>query len=77
MLLPASGIPQDYSVDFYTIDGSGEILAELADERWQLSGTLGQWDASESLAAVPIGHVSGVDWPHAHHRLPGDCCTSN
>jgi hypothetical protein len=63
LLLPASAVPKDYSLDFYTIDGGGEILAESADARWQLSGTLGQWDGSESLALSGAGYtLTGGFW---------------
>ncbi|MEE4638925.1 MAG: hypothetical protein V2J42_09325 [Wenzhouxiangella sp.] len=63
-LLPATAIPQDYSLDFYTIDGGGEILAESADERWQLSGTLGQWDSTDSSALSGGGYtLTGGFWP--------------
>jgi hypothetical protein len=63
ILLPAVASPQDYSVDFYTIDGGGEILAESADQRWQLSGTLGQWDSSESLELSGGGYtLTGGFW---------------
>ena len=63
-LLPASAIPQDYSLDFYTIDGGGEILMESDDQRWQLSGTLGQWDSTESLELAGSGYtLTGGFWP--------------
>lgn len=59
-ILPA----QDYSIDFHTIDGGGEILSESADQRWQLSGTLGQWDSTESLALSGGGYtLTGGFWP--------------
>ncbi len=64
LLLPAAAIPQDYSIDFHTIDGGGEILAESSDERWQFSGTLGQWDSTESLALSGSGYtLTGGFWP--------------
>jgi len=64
LLLPASAIPQDYSLDFYTIDGGGEILAESSNERWRLSGTLGQWDSTESLELSGSGYtLTGGFWP--------------
>ena len=63
-LLPASAIPQDYSLDFYTIDGGGEILAESDDQQVQLSGTLGQWDTTESLELAGSGYtLTGGFWP--------------
>lgn len=63
LLLPAAAIPQDYSVDFHTVDGGGEILAESADQRWQLSGALGQWDGTDSLALSGSGYtLTGGFW---------------
>ena len=63
-LLPATAIPQDYALNFYTIDGGGEILAESDDQRWQLSGTLGQWDTTESLELAGSGYtLTGGFWP--------------
>jgi hypothetical protein len=40
---------QDFSVDWHTIDGGGEMLSETADQQWQLSGTIGQPDATELI----------------------------
>ena len=55
---------QDYSIDFHTIDGGGEILSESADQRWQLSGTLGQWDSTEALELSGDGYtLTGGFWP--------------
>jgi hypothetical protein len=63
LLLPSAASTQDYSLDFYTIDGGGEILAESADQRWQLSGTLGQWDSTESLELSGSGYtLTGGFW---------------
>jgi hypothetical protein len=50
--LPVSA--QDWSVDWSTVDGGGEIAAEGGD--WSLSGTFGQWDATDTGAA------SGGSW---------------
>lgn len=36
----------EWEIDWYTIDGGGEVLT--AGGEWALSGTIGQWDASET-----------------------------
>ena len=56
---------QDFSIDWHTIDGGGEVLAETVGGQWQLSGTLGQWDSTE-LQAVSGGAswtLTGGFWP--------------
>ena len=64
VLLSASLAAQDYSIDWYTVDGGGEILSESGDQRWQLSGTLGQWDGTESLELSGGGYtLTGGFWP--------------
>ena len=51
------------SVGFHTTHG-GEILAESADPRWQLSGTLGQWDSTELIEQSGGGYtLTGGCWP--------------
>ncbi len=63
VLLPAVVSPQ-YALDWYTLDGGGEVLSETADGRWQLSGTLGQWDASGLAELAGAGYsLSGGFWP--------------
>jgi len=49
---------QDWTIDWYTIDGGGEIQSETADTppTWQLSGTIGQPDATELI------DLSGNGW---------------
>ena len=49
---------QDWSLDWHTIDGGGEIQSESADTppTWQLSGTIGQPDATELI------DLSGSGW---------------
>lgn len=55
---------QDFDVDWWTIDGGGEVLSETADQQWQLSGTLGQWDSTESLELAGAGWtLTGGFWP--------------
>jgi hypothetical protein len=62
--LPVAAIPQQWDMDWRTIDGGGEVLTETGDGKWQLSGTLGQWDGSESLALSGAGWtLTGGFWP--------------
>lgn len=63
LLVPAVGCcvgtlaqAQDFSIDWHTIDGGGEIQSETADQQWQLSGTIGQPDATELI------DLSGSGW---------------
>jgi len=62
LLLAAAGILSaedcdNYCIDWYNIDASGGVmLSESDDEQWQLSGTIGQWEATEARAS------SGGDW---------------
>ena len=46
--LPAPA--QDWTLDWSTVDSGGEIAAQGGD--WNLSGTLGQWDAAENGAGA-------------------------
>ena len=48
----------DWSIDWYTMDSGGVILSDDGSEspEWQLSGTVGQWEATEARAS------SGGDW---------------
>ena len=41
-------------IDWWTLDAGGEI--EAAGGSWTLSGTVGQWDATEA------NYLSGGDW---------------
>ena len=65
LFLFATALPgQDYSIDFHTIDGGGEILMETADGQLQLSGTLGQWDGTELIEQSGGGYtLTGGFWP--------------
>jgi len=56
LLFAGSALAQDFSVDWHTVDGGGEILSETADTTWQLSGTIGQPDATELI------DLAGSDW---------------
>ena len=44
------------SINWWTIDSGGIIESQSADEQWTLSGTIGQWDATEARA------LSGGQW---------------
>ena len=62
----ASALAQDFSVDWHTIDGGGEIQSETADTppTWQLSGTIGQPDATELIDLSGNGWtLTGGFWP--------------
>ena len=55
---------QDYSVDWHTIDGGGELLSESDDQSWQLSGTIGQPDGTALLDVSGNGWtLTGGFWP--------------
>jgi len=47
-------VAQDWEADWWTVDGGGEILMEDASgsSNWQLSGTIGQWDATNAEGSV-------------------------
>lgn len=64
LLLATTAWAQDFSIPWSTVDGGGEVLSETADRQWQLSGTLGQWDGTESLALSGSGWtLTGGFWP--------------
>ena len=64
LLAAATVSAQDWSLDWSTVDGGGEILSESDDQRWQLSGTLGQWDSTEALELAGGGYtLTGGFWP--------------
>lgn len=44
----------DFSIPWYSVDSGGEMTAEGGE--FELSGTIGQWDASEAR------QLSGGDW---------------
>lgn len=64
LFLPATIAAQDFTIDWHTIDGGGEVLSETSDQQWQLSGTLGQWDSTESQSLTGAGWtLTGGFWP--------------
>jgi len=50
LLLSGGALAGGLSVDWYTIDGGGTVQSESADQRWQLAGTIGQWDSTRPQA---------------------------
>ncbi|MBY6203549.1 hypothetical protein [Halomonas denitrificans] len=56
-------LAQSFSVDWHTTDGGGEILSESDDQQWQLSGTIGQPDATELIDLAGNGWtLTGGFW---------------
>ncbi len=49
---------QDYCIDWYNISSGGVILADDGNSppQWQISGTIGQWNATEAR------ELSGGQW---------------
>ena len=69
MLLLAAAGPlsagDDWSVDWYTIDSGGVIEVDDGNDppQWRLSGTIGQWDATEARAlAAGQWRLTGGFW---------------
>ena len=60
-------LAEDYDVDWWTIDGGGEMRTASAD--YELSGTIGQSDAAVMCGGA-VELVGGF-WPVVEH-LPGD-----
>lgn len=64
LTISATVMAQDWSMDWHTIDGGGEVLTETSDSQWQLSGTTGQPDSTESLELSGSGWtLTGGFWP--------------
>lgn len=53
----AAGTCEDeYCINWWTVDNGGEMLSESGDGQWQLSGSVGQWDATAAR------ELSGGQW---------------
>ncbi len=54
ILLATAASAQTWTIDWWTIDGGGEILSgdDPVNPQWELSGTIGQWDASASAPST-------------------------
>ena len=57
-LVAAESCGGDFCIDRFTIAAGGEILADdgQSPPQWQLSGTIGQWEATSAR------ELSGADW---------------
>jgi hypothetical protein len=54
--LSAESCEDTFCIDWWSIASGGEIQAESSDGQWRLSGTIGQWDATEAR------ELSGEQW---------------
>jgi len=66
LLLAATGLAlaQNYRIDWSTTDSGGALKTDSVDGQWQLSGTIGQWDGTESLELAGAGWtLTGGFWP--------------
>lgn len=55
-LLAAPAMAQDYEITRWSIASGGVMHSESNDGQWQLSGTIGQWEATEAR------ELSGGQW---------------
>lgn len=61
--LSAGNCEDDYCINWYTIDAGGEMFSESPDQQWTLSGTIGQWEATEARASTGGGwQLTGGFW---------------
>lgn len=54
--LAAPAAAQDYEITRWTIASGGVMQSQSNDGQWQLSGTIGQWEATEAR------ELSGGQW---------------
>ena len=63
ILIASEAFAQDWAVDWHSIDSGGVLESESGDQQWQLSGTIGQWDATPPQALDGPGwSLSGGFW---------------
>ena len=67
-LTSATGLTDDFDLDWYTIDGGGEMWTTGGD--FELSGTIGQHDASTVVLAGGDFELTGGFWTLARPSLP-------
>lgn len=61
--LAAGTCQDDYCIDWWTVDSGGEMFAESGDGQWQLSGSVGQWDATSGRElSGGQGRLTGGFW---------------
>jgi len=56
LMISAPVAAQDYEITRWTIASGGTMQSESQDGQWQLSGTIGQWEATEPR------ELSGGQW---------------
>jgi len=67
----AQDCQSDYCIDWYSIAAGGEILSESGDGQWQLSGTIGQPEATGAHELFGGSwHVTGGFWAQTLEQLP-------
>ena len=59
-LLVGGALAQDYTIDWHTIDGGGEMWSASGD--YELGGTIGQPDASELVLTGGTYELTGGFW---------------
>ncbi|GAB4172258.1 MAG: hypothetical protein Kow0020_07230 [Wenzhouxiangellaceae bacterium] len=63
-LLASTAVWAQFQIDWYSLDGGGELQMGDAGQQWQLSGTLGQWDDTALLELSGGGWtLTGGFWP--------------
>jgi hypothetical protein len=67
----ATAAGQDFTIDWYTIDGGGEMFTTGGN--FELSGTIGQPDAGVVMTGGNFELVGGF-WPGAGASSPCDPC---
>jgi len=75
LLVAATGLAlaQNYRIDWSTTDSGGAIKTDSIDGQWQVSGTAGQWDATEPRASAGIGlELTGGFWALTLEDRPAD-----
>ena len=61
--LASAALAQDFTIDWYTVDGGGEMFTAGGD--FELSGTIGQPDASTTAMTGGEFEITGGFWPVA------------
>ena len=56
VLLAGPAMAQDYEISRWTVASGGVMQSESNDGQWRLSGTIGQWEATEAR------ELSGGQW---------------